>query len=393
MKEGWLTMDDANKSGWLSAEEHDYAKELIGKAESAETSKSTSARSSARNASQTGAFSAEAAPSAFPRAADVDKQPKPGPKKMPQSESDPSPSTGGASSAAQLSGRIEAVLELFPKSKPSPPSKLIAQSKSQPETEGLLAPQSASNTDAPKDAASSPPQRPPAGSPTRSSCAKSESDANRDAAVSVDQDAAALPMPKRMPGPPLTKRVYPRTPEVRQFLRETRRRTKSAERPMTERADAFNPPPTFPNPNRVPPFVAVVLDGEHSVPPLLDFDWTLHAEKTIELRRREERNVVVKEALQAGNTVAFRSSGNSLHPWVHSGDSCTYVPVNGPMDIRLHDVVFCEVQPGNRFYAHVVKKIVTKRGRLRFTIANLEGRENGWCEMEHIYGKLVHVEH
>ena len=101
---------------------------------------------------------------------------------------------------------------------------------------------------------------------------------------------------------------------------------------------------------------------------------------------------MVKAELQNCNTVAFRSSGNSLDPRVCSGDSCTYQPVANAAEIQLNDIVFCEVQPGNRFYAHIVKKIEDWEGRRRFTIANYAGRENGWCYSEHIYGKLIHAE-
>ena len=38
----------------------------------------------------------------------------------------------------------------------------------------------------------------------------------------------------------------------------------------------FNPPSAFANCNPAHPFVLVVLDGSHSIPPELDFDWTLH---------------------------------------------------------------------------------------------------------------------
>ena len=198
-------------------------------------------------------------------------------------------------------------------------------------------------------------------------------------------------MPKQMPEPNM-KRLYPKSPEVRDFARIMRRKAQSAEPPMTFRSGAFNPPPAFVNLNRVPPFVALVLPGEHSVPSDFDFDWTLHKDKTIELRRRAERNRLVEEALLEGKTVAFRSSGNSLNPWVFSGDSCTYAPVTEPKELRLHDIVFCQVQPGDRYYAHIIKQIVERKGRLRFTLSDLKGRENGHCEMEHIYGKLIHVE-
>ena len=144
-------------------------------------------------------------------------------------------------------------------------------------------------------------------------------------------------------------------------------------------------------PNRVPPFVDVVLDGKHSVGPELDFDWTLHSDWSIELKRRDERNKLVKAELQNGNTVAFRSSGNSLDPWVLSGDCCTYAPVTDHRDLQQHDVVFCEVQPGDRFFAHIIKQIVVRRGRPIFYISNLRGKINGYCEKKHIYGKLISV--
>ena len=176
-------------------------------------------------------------------------------------------------------------------------------------------------------------------------------------------------MPKKTPEPAM-KRLYPKTPQARDFARKKRREAQSAEPPMTFRSGAFNPPPAFVNLNRVPPFVASVLPGA-------------------DLRFR---NRLVKEALLRGKPVTFRSSGHSLHPLVCSGDSCTYAPVTEPKKLRLHDIVFCQVQPDDRYYAHIIKQIVERKGRLRFIISNLEGRENGHCEMEHIYGKLIHVE-
>ena len=154
-----------------------------------------------------------------------------------------------------------------------------------------------------------------------------------------------------------------------------------------------HPPPEFPMPNRMPPFVAVVLHGEHRVAPELDFDWTLHSDWDTVLSRREARNQLVKSHLKEGKIVAFRSSGNSLWPRVCSGDSCSYEPVVNAAEIHLNDVVFCEVQPRNLFYTLIVKDIYWYMGRRCFTIANIKGRENGWCYDEHIYGKLIHVEH
>ena len=164
-------------------------------------------------------------------------------------------------------------------------------------------------------------------------------------------------------------------------------------------------------PERVAPFVAIVpivLEGvdthnpdpEYRMPTKrvsrddLDQDWTLHEDRDIEWKRREERNKLVKQALQHKHSVKFRSSGWSLYPKVHSGDSCTYAPVaDVTKDVQEEDVVFCQVQPKGYFYAHIVKKIwYTDQGLWKCVIANRSGDENGWCYAEHIYGKLIAVE-
>ena len=105
-----------------------------------------------------------------------------------------------------------------------------------------------------------------------------------------------------------------------------------------------------------------------------------------------ERNELVKDLLLKGHTVAFRLKGNFLYPRVWRGDWCTYEPIKDHGEIKVEDVVFCEVQYGNRFYAHLVKDIGDWNGRRCFTIANANGRVNGWCYDEHVYGKLIRVE-
>jgi hypothetical protein len=77
--------------------------------------------------------------------------------------------------------------------------------------------------------------------------------------------------------------------------------------------------------------------------------------------------------------------------------------------VQVDDIVFCEVQPNDRFYAHLVLRKEWHRERLAgmsaswaecaiggewyFTIGNIEGRENGWCRIEHIYGRLAECVH
>jgi hypothetical protein len=152
----------------------------------------------------------------------------------------------------------------------------------------------------------------------------------------------------------------------------------------------------------MPPFV---LEGPHEVSPELDVDWTLAPDNwDHECSRRHERNTLIKDQLLSGRNACYRSSGWSLHPRVWSNDQCTYAPVTSADQVMQNDIVFCEVMPGNRFYAHLVLrkewKKYTQRGReiqgsdqWYFTISNIKGWENGWTTIDKIYGRLVQVTH
>ena len=126
----------------------------------------------------------------------------------------------------------------------------------------------------------------------------------------------------------------------------------------------------------------------------MDVGWTLCPDdRQMELRLREVRNKLIKEKLLAGETVCYRSSGWSLWPRMSCGDMATYLPVRSADEVNIDDIVFCEVQPGSRFYAHVVKEKWWQRNRMKwmFTISNIKGHENGHCCIEHIHGILVEV--
>ena len=165
-------------------------------------------------------------------------------------------------------------------------------------------------------------------------------------------------------------------------------RSASARRPLRSRLEQDRIPPKL---DRRPPFV---LSWSHEITPELDVDWTLCPEDSgKELRLREERNVLIKEQLQLGKPVIYRSSGWSLYPRLWSNDQCSYYPVTSANEVREDDIVFCQVQPSNRFFAHLVSRKWFQDGEWYFTISNLKGRENGWCRIEHIYGRLVRAEH
>ena len=102
---------------------------------------------------------------------------------------------------------------------------------------------------------------------------------------------------------------------------------------------------------------------------------------------------LLKERLLKGETVSYRScSGWSLWPRVNSGDMVTYRPMTSAEEVHVDMIVFCEVQPSNRFFGHLVKEKFMRHGQWHFTISNMKGLENGYCRIEHIYGRLVDVE-
>ena len=130
--------------------------------------------------------------------------------------------------------------------------------------------------------------------------------------------------------------------------------------------------------------------------PIGGVDWTRNDDWGIEHNLRWERNGMIKEQLQKGGDVCYRSSGNSMYPTVKSNDLCEFAPfpeAASAGDIQEGDIVFCEVQPGNRFYAHFVlrKDYDVYRGEWYCTIGNKDGHENGWAYMETIYGRLVYA--
>jgi hypothetical protein len=74
---------------------------------------------------------------------------------------------------------------------------------------------------------------------------------------------------------------------------------------------------------------------------------------------------------------------------------CIYIPVSFPEQVSEGDVAFCRVQPSGYYYAHLVKEKEYDRSRreYKFWTSNLKGRVNGFCYMEHIFGKLIQALH
>ena len=154
-------------------------------------------------------------------------------------------------------------------------------------------------------------------------------------------------------------------------------------------------------PFAVPPYYYIQQAHEVNPGSTFDFDWTICPDDwPREQALREVQNKWLELQLQKGLTVAYRQSGWSCYPRIHRNDLCYFKPTCGHWDnLKVGDIVFCAVEPGWRYFAHPVKKKhwawyePNKRREPCFTIANLQGRENGYCYIDRIWGKLFRAMH
>ena len=63
-------------------------------------------------------------------------------------------------------------------------------------------------------------------------------------------------------------------------------------------------------------------------------------------------------------------------------------------EIGVGDIVFCEVQRSQQYYAHIVLDVERSVYHLepKYWIGNIQRQRNGWCYREHIFGVLVRVQ-
>ena len=79
---------------------------------------------------------------------------------------------------------------------------------------------------------------------------------------------------------------------------------------------------------------------------------------------------MIQASLNAGRSVFYKSTGSSMWPLVQSEDACTFHPIQAvtakggkfsiqkeASEIEVGDIVFCQVQPSQLFYAHIVHKV------------------------------------
>jgi len=167
-------------------------------------------------------------------------------------------------------------------------------------------------------------------------------------------------------------------------------------------------------PTRLPD---LILQSPGESAPSFHEDWTRVEGSDIdpdkweqELRLRDSRNRLIHKYLGDGRSVFYKSSGNSMWPLVQSDDACTFHPIQAvtamdgqhavnkqASEIGVGDIVFCQVQRSQCYYAHIVLSIEHDyhAKEPKYWIGNIQKKVNGWCFREHIYGILVkvHVEY
>ena len=71
---------------------------------------------------------------------------------------------------------------------------------------------------------------------------------------------------------------------------------------------------------------------------------------------------------------------------VYSGDVTMWEPVTDHSTLVVGDIVFCLVQPTQRYYDHAIHMFGGWGGNIFWQIGNLKepSHMNGWCYSEHI---------
>lgn len=89
------------------------------------------------------------------------------------------------------------------------------------------------------------------------------------------------------------------------------------------------------------------------------------------------------EKLQAGETVSFRPTGNSMTPHIKSGQLVTVTPYAAGEVPEPGSIVLAKVH-GNQ-YLHFARSV---QG-CQVQIVNARGRVNGWTKFSNVYGKVT----
>ena len=73
------------------------------------------------------------------------------------------------------------------------------------------------------------------------------------------------------------------------------------------------------------------------------------------LRDKELINKAMKDALRIGQLAQYQPhESKGMYPLIKHGDRVILELVLNHDSLTVGDIVFCEVQPGNRFYCHMI---------------------------------------
>ena len=99
-----------------------------------------------------------------------------------------------------------------------------------------------------------------------------------------------------------------------------------------------------------------VVSGDIVAPEEFQHDWTDALDRGVWQFLTAKRYEIMKEAFLSGTSVQFKGSGSSLSPFVCSGDICFLQPIvpGCSSQVLPGDIVFCAVQPNDRYYVHLV---------------------------------------
>ena len=103
-----------------------------------------------------------------------------------------------------------------------------------------------------------------------------------------------------------------------------------------------------------------------------------------------------------GRTIFYVSLGSSTWSLVQANDACIFHPIQAVTAkggvhsfqkkafdiIGVGDIVFCQVQRSQQYYAHIVLDIINEDFYVeepKYYIGNIMGRVNGWRRSQHIY--------
>ena len=106
---------------------------------------------------------------------------------------------------------------------------------------------------------------------------------------------------------------------------------------------------------------------------------------------------MIKNQLRGDKNVGYRLGKNwSMFPDPSLPDQVTFAPVKQHWQVKINNIVLCEVQPENIL---VENRVLEEglwyddghpdRARTYYIIGNDEGVQDGWCYIDHIFGKLV----